>query len=75
MTRSDWSELYFTTGKNEGTEVERKCDKTQPGFDKDRLCQTTLISFIEEIIDFLGKGNKSNLDLIYLEARKTFDAQ
>lgn len=46
----------------------------QPGFDRDRLCQTNLIPFIEEIIGFLDKGNSSNLDLIYLEARKTFDA-
>lgn len=74
VTLSDWSELCFTTGKNEGTEIERKCDKTQLGFDKDRLCQTNLISFVEEIIAFLDKGNRSNLDLIYLEARKTFDA-
>lgn len=74
MTLSGWSELYFTARKNEGAAIQRKCDKTQPGFDKDRLCQTNLISFIEEIIAFLDKGNRSNLDLIYLEARKTFGA-
>lgn len=42
----------------------------QPQFDKDKLCQTNL----GEIIAFLDKGNSSNLDIIYLEARKTFDA-
>lgn len=40
VTLSDGSELCFTTGKNEGTEVERKCDKIQPRFYKDGLCQT-----------------------------------
>lgn len=44
----------------------------KPKFDKDRLCQANLISFSEEIIAFLDKGNRYNVDVIYLEARKTF---
>jgi len=74
VTLSDWFELCFTTGKRGGTEVQRKCDQMQPEFGRDRLCQTNLIFFPEEIIAFLDKGNRSNLDLIYLEGRKAFDA-
>lgn len=50
-----WSELCFTTQKNEGTEVKRKCYIMRPKFDKDKLCQPNLISFTEEIIAFLGR--------------------
>lgn len=60
------SGLCFTTGKNEGTEVQGKCYKTQPQFDKDKLYQTNMIAFIGEIIAFLDMGNRSNLDIIYL---------
>lgn len=67
------SGLCFTTGNNEGTEVQGKCYKIQPQFDKDKLCQTNLIAFIGEIIAFLDKGNSSHLDIIYSEAGKTFD--
>lgn len=68
------SGLYFTTGNNEGIEVQQKYYKTDPHFDKDKLCQTNLIAFIGKIIAFLDKGNSSNLDIICLEDGKIFDA-
>lgn len=68
------SGLYFTAGKNEGTEVQGKCYKMQPQFDKDKLCQTDLIVFIGKIIAFLDKRHSYNLDIMYLKAGKIFDA-
>ncbi|CAM4590454.1 unnamed protein product [Lepidochelys kempii] len=52
-------------------EVNGKWDKIQHGLTKGRSCQTNLISFFENVTDFLDKGNA--VDLIYLDFSKAFD--
>ncbi|CAM5097898.1 unnamed protein product [Natator depressus] len=51
--------------------INGKWDKIQCGFTKGRSCQTNLISFFENVTDFLDKGNA--VDLIYLDFSKASD--
>lgn len=49
------SGLCFTTGNNEGTEVQGKCYKMQPQFDKDKLCQTDSLHWGDNCFSRQGK--------------------